>query len=316
MAQVNSTFYDLVVPKLYETITITKNNEDILYYGTGSAQYHKWKCSGDENGIVKTHMVVPPEDSRTRKDQAIESCKRLIIDIPTQHPVNWIVYVINLYPSNFHRHVEELVLTRRALSVPGTDETTWCLHDIVPPIRERPAGRFLQCSAIKRVVLHLANDFGRDDMYLRHADRWSNWRRNDREQLEYGVCRYDLFKPQYHLDCHFHQYNDSPSEFLHYLTAWLLPFFGHPDLQEWPQFRLFNVYRFLMPDQDVLQDPALASQQASRMLKREMETFLPDLAAGVQAIAARVTFHNAEYEAEYPFSRPVPVSLLLYKRDG
>jgi len=125
MAQTNSTFYDIVIPKLYETITITKNNSTIVSYGTNSLGHHRWKSCVDKDGDDKEDLQPSLELIKTRKDRAIEWCVRLIIDTPTKSLVDGIKYLVNLLPHHRYAKVEELGFTRRAMRNARTDEDTW-----------------------------------------------------------------------------------------------------------------------------------------------------------------------------------------------
>jgi len=163
MAQTNSTFYDIVVPKLYETITITKNNITIVSYGTRSLGYHRWTSCVGEDSDDKEDLRPSLDGIKTRKDRAIEWCVRLVVDTPTKSPVDGIKYLVNLLPHHRYGKVEELVFTRRAMRNARADEDTWSLSKILPPFA--PIGsrdEDVDCTPqIKRVVLHLADDFGR-----------------------------------------------------------------------------------------------------------------------------------------------------------
>jgi hypothetical protein len=321
MAQTNSTFYDLVVPKLYETITITKSNSTILSYGTKSVGYHRWTSCVDKDGIYKGNEEPDGQITKTRKDRAIEWCVRLIMDTPTKAPVDGIKYLVNLLPHHRYGKVEELILTRRAMRNPRADEITWSLSKILPPFA--PIGTrdedVDQIPHIKRVVIHLADDFGRPHPMFRTLSEWCKQRNRFRAPTQFAIHNIRLGNPLYSLDymdidCHFYRHTCPSGYFAEELSLWLLPLFDGR-LSSGPQLKLFNVYRFLMRDEGTPQDPEQASKRARCIIERDLgklDCIWKDepqyKAECIRKIMASITFHTAEYEEEYPVSRPLPVS--------
>jgi hypothetical protein len=322
MAQVNSTFYDLVIPKLYETVTITAENKYRMYYGLHPSQYHKWSTLVDDNGNTIIDPDEPPyNNTKTRKDRAIEWCRRLIIDTPTEELVNSIEYVVDLLPHHRYGKVEELIVIRRAMRNPRADEDTWSLFKILPPFA--PLGTrdedVDQIPQIKRVMIHVADDFGRPHPMFRTLSVWCKQRNRFRAPTQFAIHNIRLGSPPYHLDymdidCHFYRHTSPSGYFAEELSLWLLPLFDGR-LSSGPQLKFFNVYRFLMRDVDTPQDPEQASKRARCIIERDLgklDCIWKDepqyKAECIRKIMASITFHTAEYEEEYPVSRPLPVS--------
>jgi len=164
MAQVNSTFYDLVISKLYETITITEDNKYVISHGIHPSQHHRWIIFLDENGIDQDYIEPPPKGYKTRKDRAFECCVGLIVDTPVEDLVQSIEDIVDLLPQDRLGNVEELVFTGRALMRTTYDDVVYDLAQILPPFTPvMAADEFNQLPRTKRVILHIvADDFRRE----------------------------------------------------------------------------------------------------------------------------------------------------------
>ena len=323
MALANSTFYDLVIPRLYETVTITTKNKHRISHGTHPPQYDKWTHWVDIDGnVVSDPDQAPYDNMKTRKDRAIEWCSRLIIDTPSTGLVDTIEYITDLLPHHRYGNVEELILTRRVMMDPGYNQYTCSLSEILPPVvsvgtREQVCD---QLPRTKRVVIHMA-DKRRYDWTLSSLSEWCRQRRNFRtlpqfaiHNLDSGFYRHSI--DHMNVDCHFFHCDTPAGSFGSRLAHWLLNIFPLGGPTSFPKLNLFGVYRFLMTDEEVSQDPSQASQQARSIVETDLGSAinvyvgdgLRDKAEVIRGIMARITFHEAEYEDEYPISRPIPVS--------
>lgn len=203
MAQVSSRFYDLVIPKLYETVTITSDNKYRISYGSHPSQYHKSSALFDDDGNNSVDPDEPLYDNmKTRKDRAIEWCRRLVIDTPTEQLVKSVEYIADLLPHHRYGNVEELVFTRRAMRSPNEEEDTWWLSKILPTIA--PIGtREEVCDQLprtKRVVICLGDHYRCGPM-LRHLSKWCKQRRNVRKPTQFAIHNIP-FKSTLHLRPH------------------------------------------------------------------------------------------------------------------
>ena len=323
MALANSTFYGLVIPKLYETVTITSRNKYSISHGTHPPRYDKWTHWLDTDGYVITDPDQPPYVyMKTRKDRAIEWCRRLIIDTPSTSFVDTIEYITDLLPHHRCGNVEELILTRRVMIDPEYDQYTCSLSEILPPVvsigtREQVCD---QLPRTKRVVIHMA-DVPRYDWILSSLSVWCRQRRNFRKLPQFAIHDLHLGFHRYYIDhmnvdYHFSHYGTPAGSFGSRLARWLLITFPLGGPISFPKLNLFGVYRFLMTDEELSQDPSQASQQARSIIETDLGSAidvrvgigLRDKAELIRGIMARITFHEAEYEDVYPTSTPIPVS--------
>ena len=164
MAQANSTFYNLVIPKLYETVTVTEWSLPRLKYGHDTCR-HRPREMGV--GIEMNSAGL----QQTRKDRAVEHCLRLIIDIPYEFDRNLIDSVIRRKRHEHYNNVYEVVYTTRFFQWDRTrverrrssylrprleGKAKYCKthHDFPPPTYQESSDAGKQISRIVRVVLH------------------------------------------------------------------------------------------------------------------------------------------------------------------
>jgi len=318
MALANSTFYDLVIPKLYETVTITAENRDRMTYVSHPSQCHGKIVRVDKDGNVMIDPNEPPHDTtKTRKDRTFEWCRRLIIDTPTAHFMSSIEYIVDLLPHHRYGNVEELVFTRRAMRIPGYYEDVFWLSRILSPMIPIGTGKEVshELPKTKRVVLYVVDYHEYREMFGRLSE-WCKQRRNLRKPTQFAIHNLNLETSPYdlghmRLNCHFRHYNELAGSFGTALAQWLVIPFRQVDLKSLPKLNLFDVYRFLMTDKELSQNPANASQQAMSIIERDLDTLVdagPNRAERIRQIMASISFHKAAYEDEYPTSRPIPVS--------
>jgi hypothetical protein len=163
MAQTNSTFYNLVIPKLYETITITETNWSKLKYGCGDIDASRPSLSSQYNVSFARELPGNPnkegnstEDPWTRKDRAIEHCLRLIVDVPICDIVYSIQCLADRLPHHRFGKVEEMVITRHGLTNKRISEENRILSSILAPAGRKKTDNdaLTTIPNTKRVVLH------------------------------------------------------------------------------------------------------------------------------------------------------------------
>jgi hypothetical protein len=122
LAQANSAYFNLAMPKLYETITINATNAMELDLGYGP--------SGPESELPMAHVfglddyweardapaseMKPISRSESRKNLAQEKCLRLIIDVAINHIPDYLDLIFARLCNRF-TNVTEIVLNRRTL---------------------------------------------------------------------------------------------------------------------------------------------------------------------------------------------------------
>ena len=163
MAQTSSTFYNLVIPKLYETIIITQTNMFKLKYGCGHTDAYCPSPSSRINASLTEESFGNPnkgggsaEDQWTRKDRAVERCVRLIIDIPICDIVKSIQCLVDRLPQHRFGNVQEMVFTCKGLDDYRDLGVDWTLSSILAPAgrKRSDTGASISIPNTKRVVLH------------------------------------------------------------------------------------------------------------------------------------------------------------------
>jgi hypothetical protein len=327
MAQVNSTFYDLVIPKLYETITITQDNKHVIDCGLHSSPNHRKMSVPDENGVDEHYSESLPKDYKSRKDRAIEWCVRLVVDTPVEGLVRSIEYIVDLLPQDRLGSVEELVYTRRALVMPEHDDDVRHLHHILPPFTPAGAtdGDIDQLPKTKRVILHLSDDvlsMMTARQIIRPLGYWCKRRRHDRRPAEFVIYDLELEQARYHFDymnveCHFRIYDHhSPGALLVDFLDWLWPFIRFLKVSSFPRLKLFDLHPIQFTDEAPPTGPTEESlQQIHSIVETRLKTSRYILGFAeerrtelVRTIMERFSFHESENEqGQYPISRPIPV---------
>ena len=324
MAQVNSTFYDLVIPKLYETITITEDNKYVISHGIHPSQHHRWIIFLDENGIDQDYIEPPPEGYKTRKDRAFECCVRLIVDTPVEDLVQSMEDIVDLLPQDRLGNVEELVFTGRAPMRTTYDDVVYDLAQILPPFTPvMAADEFNQLPRTKRVILHIvADDFRRESprWIIRPLAIWCKHRRHHRRPAEFVIYNLDLGEAEFHFNymnvqCHFYPYEELPGELADDFFVWVSSLIRRLEISASPRLKSFDVNTFLFTDEDRPTDRTEALEQINSAVSRQLglSESLSSLSAASRAelvnqIMGRISFHESVQEQQqYPISRPSPV---------
>jgi len=151
MAQANTTFYELVISQLYETITITRTNLGKFQHGHGS----RYPAI---DGYIDESDSSPPQ---TRKDNAAKHCRRMIIDVTLARAGKSAKCILDRPIDDHYGNVEELVLSTRALGKPTSkDLSLGELSSYFPSSKSvnAPEGEVQVRLKARRVVLHLPLD--------------------------------------------------------------------------------------------------------------------------------------------------------------
>jgi hypothetical protein len=310
MALVNSTYYDLVIPKLYETVTITDTNKYLIHHGMRAAQ--------DSPVCLEKGVESSPQDTKTSKDRAIDFCVRMIIDTPTDGIEMSIEHMVDRLPHHSYGNVEELVFTSKALRREHSDYTIHYmnLRYFIPrqPINYSSEIEYRNLKT-KRVVLHIPNEHDYDTTHrLVHAlSRWCKQRSQHRGPTSFVLHNLDLEGPWYNfkymdVDCHFN--SSQMSHGGRYLSGFLKGIFQSYQKKSYPRLKLFDV------DAHHLQDLADGSHdgvwlaKSSLALAEAIWDGVGDKAASIRLIMDRISFCQSEFEAEeYPTWKPTPVSI-------
>ena len=165
MALANSTFYDLVIPKLYETITITKSNMLKLKYGHETRNMKHLPRNSQPEAVCHDDVNCPSsaetyrsryDTNQPRKDKAVSHCRRLIID-REMYLAETIENLACRLPWQPYGRVEEIVFTLEGISY----GYAYSLEDVLPP-SDLPLGRVCtmdqQLFRSRRVVIHTPID--------------------------------------------------------------------------------------------------------------------------------------------------------------
>jgi hypothetical protein len=253
MAQANSTYYDLVIPKLYETITITKTNLGKFTRGHESSIPHS------TDSTDQSDSPLPPR----RQDKAVEHCLRIIIDVALNDVPKSAECIINRSMDDHYGNVEELVFTTRALL-----ELTWeeyhlgSLSNYLPSTRSTDISEDAEirqpCKA-KRVVLFLPPRHMTPNPSI--IGGWDHWRHNlhppGRNLIQFVFNGVSLGYPSpsgeyYDLnaECHFAPISIPPEQPGDPLTDWVYIGLANIDIREDCLLKLYDVPKLVLRPED------------------------------------------------------------------
>lgn len=316
MALGNSTFYDLVIPKLYETVTITDTNKHAIHYGMYASQHNLLFLDKDAQDPYE--VMSAPNGNTTRKDQAIDFCVRLIIDLPTNEIELSIEYIVDRLPHQPSGNVEELVFTSKALRRGPKNYGVWKtnLPQIIPhnkPINHADDIKYRNLKT-KRVVLHLPIERGIEWAVVRPLSKWCKRRSQHRRPTSFVMHNLDRLESDYifeymNVDCHFIR-----CEWDHigrFLAEFLSDSFSSRRTKSYPRLKLFDsdVYAAQDPERPPRDVQWLAC--SSLELAKTIWNGKGDKAASIRSIMDRISFCQTEFGVEeYPTLRPKPVTFL------
>jgi len=320
MALANSTFYDLVIPKLYETITITKTNMLKLKYGHDTQVAGHFPRPTQEHGVCTDDADCPSSvetyrshsnKEQPRKDRAVRYCRRLIIDVPMSL-VKTIENLACRLPCQPYGRVEEIVFNLQGISY----VYAYSLDTVLPP-SDLPVGRIRtmdqQLFRSRRVVIHTPIDL-RLSYQIREFHRLQLRQLSLRgEHLGASVAPYLSFAYAT-VKIRFASDPTTPDQkFRAQLAAWLVHDFEEGD---WEDFRiqLLDIPSLITPERHRQGRKEDVTRASRKMLSAHVHhnprvQRNSDLTA---AIMDRIDFEDSEDgEGEYPVLKPRPVSHTL-----
>jgi hypothetical protein len=320
MALSNSTFNNLVIPKLYETITITKTNMLKLRYGHETRIMKHSPRSLQPDGVCHDDTDCPSSaetyrsrygTDQPRKDWAVRHCLRLIFDIP----INMVDTIKNLacrLPCQPYGRVEEIVFTSQRISYCFH---AWAKETVVLPPLGWPSRMDKGLLKPRRVVIYTPID-----RRLSYQLGCLQMLRRQARLVLHLDHRYSATTPRRDLafttlDVHFTQplANDYPCVDSH-LAAWLVHDHDARTTEDRSErIQLFDIPSLIINDQDRPERQDDATELARLILSRhvhEQVTRKGHVIPGrTKAIMDRIEFKNSEDgEDEYPVLKPRPVS--------
>lgn len=217
MARANSTFYDLVIPLLYQTVTITETNKYKLKYGHGSIV--TFPISSSIPDRLSGDLAVQPSCGRkmniqvsgTRKGRAVEYFLRLIVDVAIRSVVGSVEHITEKLPHQCYGNVEEIVFTSRG-SVYVRDGDILAMSDILPvdgpEVVLRPTAKY------ERIVIHHAPGHGDEEGDHRLQAAISRFQADElsRKSVHFAIyLSVNIFRYFFgHVDAECHYHPDSP----------------------------------------------------------------------------------------------------------
>jgi hypothetical protein len=315
MALANSTFYDLVIPKLYETIIITETNWKRLRIGHGdrNLEYVELKALNMFLSTARAgdgtcpHRQLGEGGPPTRKDKAVRHCRRLIIDIGTS--LFSTMFALNQrWVCQAYGAVEEVIITRHNLESDRSGASLGLPPDDSPcivwpgmDVKTITPRRFVMYAPIRPrgAVSQQINVFHRS-------------RQEDRYFLSCHGPTPDASLAYATLDIHFvPDYAMSRRDIAIVLTRWIV--WDHRTSTNRKEFRirLFDIPSLIIDEADRPKNNAEATELARRTLERMVNKH--HTVAGrqklVRGIMDRIDFMDSEDgDEEYPVLRPRAVS--------
>jgi hypothetical protein len=316
MALANSTFYDLVIPKQYETITITKTNRFKLKYGhdTRIMQHPprflqpKGKCYDDADCPSSTETYLSLYGTKQpRKDRAVRHCLRLIFDVP-MCLVPTIQSLTNRLPCQPYGGVEEIVFTHQGISYSYAEPLAVAL----PPF-DLPAGRVRRMDQrllkSRRVVIYTS--MNRPLSYRLHGfhiDRQSSLH-SGHSKIKDTPNRSLAYVT---IDIHFAQGPKKSDQSVESrLAAWVIQDYEDDDDHGF-RIRLFDIPSLIIREELRPKRNNDATELARVVLSQHVQQQLREdgeESRKTKAVIDRIDFMDSEDgEEEYPVLRPRPVS--------
>jgi hypothetical protein len=341
MAQTSSTFYNLVIPKLYETIIITQTNMFRLTYGCGHIDAYCPPPSSRTNASLIEELFGNPneggdsaEDQWTRKDRAIAHCLRLVIDAPVRGIVESIQCFADRLPQHRFGNVEEMVITRQGLTNNRISSENRIFSSILAPAGRKKTGNDALGSipSTKKVVLHWPSlDVTHSSVIV--MPKINEWCRHRNEQsrtptrfVVYGI-NLDSRCESMDAECHFFEFRRSSeyraprsrASIAVDFSRWLID-----NLGDGSQVNRVIIHPSAVIDKE--EDPTGVGE-ANPIPRRTIERDLKEQVASIRnkkqaektmlvaSIMKKVVFGDGGYDKEeYPVLKPRPVSHLSRTR--
>jgi len=313
MAQVHSKFYDLVIPILYETITITETNWRRLRMGHGdrNPEYVELKALNMFLSTARAgdgtcpHRQLGEGGPPSRKDKAVRHCRRLIIDIVTS--LFSIMFALNQrWVCQAYGTVEEVNITRHNLDSHRSDANLGLPPDDSPCIvwpgmnvKTITPRRFVMYAPIRPrgVVSQQINVFHRS----RQENRYFQSCHGPTPDASLAYA-----------DIHFvSDYAMSRRDIAIKLARWIVWDHRTSTNREEFRIRLFDIPSLIIDEADRPKNKAEATELARRKLERMFNKH--HKVAGrqklVRGIMDRIDFmESGDGDDEYPVLRPRAVS--------
>jgi hypothetical protein len=342
MAQANPTLYDLVIPKLYETITITITNMSKLKYGCGSNVESGKNSTGHKAPVCPTSPPdnlsnegrTPIEEMWTRKDRAIEQCLRLIIDVSVPRITESLHCLVDRLPHHRFGKVEEMMITVWGLDKDEFLDNNRMLSNILPPAGRRTSDNeaLISIPKTKRVVLHLPS---LDDTYYSVVaiPRINEWCRDRREagrtQTEFEIYGINLDSrcESMNAECHFFEFRRhseyraprNRATIAVDLSRWFIDNLGTGSKVQRVTIHASAVIDMGINTTDAAEANSTPRRTIEKDLKRQVNCIRDKSQAEkkvlIASIMERIVFGGGGFEQEeYPVLRPRPVSHLSRMR--
>ena len=323
LAQANSAYFNLAMPKLYETITISATNAMELDLGYGP--------SDPESEMPMAHVFglddyweardAPASDMRptarcgSRKDLAQEKCLRLIIDVAIDIIPDYLDLVFARLGNRF-TNVREVVLTRRSLrdiQKVDPDDAPEVVTLPGPSTTVNRDNSAMPINKPKRVVLYLSPAQSRAMSHLSH---WSRCRPALRSAIQFVIYGINLYFPAFDLccmdvECHFGEAGIPPGAFEHALAAWLYDLFARNKPETHPRLRLYDIPSLVFKDENRPINTSEANQAARDLIESLLDSKkrFGGKAKYLKGVMSKIDFCDSVYvDEEYPVVEPRPVS--------
>ena len=331
MAQANSTFYDLVIPKLYETVILTKENLSLLDYGHGptAPTTHVGDAAGDDGGGSDNLKSTKPDGMSTisiptRKDLAVAYCRRLIIDVTSDAVKDFASYISDRAVHQPYGNIDEIVITMQALKEPRSESNSLPTLVDIPFMTSDTMADETGDTAVKskRLIAHQTS--------ISLFDIIRPWWKRQTNQTPHQIILHGIMLPypgvytflsEIRVECSFDldsmYYQDDTLE--GGLAHWLISVFSLPDIfnlglprSKHGLLKLHNIPALIFREEDRPEDKC----EANRLARTRIEELLSEHESGkddpelVKSVMKRIELVDREEPVEYPVSRPRPVGLL------
>ena len=304
MAQANTTFYDVVIPQLYETTTISRTNLGKFQHGHGSRYPAR-------SGLIDQSDYSPP---KSRKDNAAKHCRRMIIDVALARAGKSAQCVLERPIDDHYGNVEELVFSTRALGKATSEDLSLGeLSSYFPSSNSvnAPEAEVQLRLKARRVVLHLSLDH-----------EWSNtpelcegWKSVLRSRDVVHLVFHDIYPiPR----DGFHRPGWAVSRWLYFalFPAVVTERFHFPnyDYDMHSHLLLYNIPELIIKPEDRPGTSEEAAVLALEIIQDHLRDMVHDVPwrggeERLKAMMQCIQLQHGEHEAEeYPISRPRPVS--------
>ena len=319
VALANSIFYDIVIPKLYETITITETNWRCLRVGHGGRNLQPVELK-DRNIFLSTaragdgtcpHRQPGKGRPPSRKDKAVRHCRRLIVDIGAS-----LFSIMSALDQRWlcqaYGTVEEVVITRQNF------ETHPKGANLGLPPRDSPCivwpGMDVKTIMPIRCVMYAPLTSERP--MSSRIDRFHCSRQEDRYFLSCHGPTPDASLAYATLDVHFvPDYARSRRGIAIEIARWIVCDHQESTNQEEFRIRLFDVPFLIIDEDDRPENKAEATDLARHILEGIIRRHynLRGRENLMREFMDRIDFlDNEDGEEEYPVLRPRSVSQISH----